>query len=52
MRFMLTFVSGIIVGYVLYGRKDQTIEQIVDTAYNGLTKIDKDLRTRVSNISN
>lgn len=49
---MLTFVSGIIVGYVLYGRKDQTVEQIVDTAFSGLTKIDKDLRTRVSNLNN
>lgn len=48
---MLTFVSGVIVGYVLYGRKDQTIEQLVDTAYSGLEKIDKDIRRRVSNIN-
>lgn len=48
---MLTFVSGVIVGYVLYGRKDQTVEQIVDTAFSGLTKIDSNLRTRIANIT-
>lgn len=48
---MLTFVSGVIVGYVLYGRKDQTVEQIVDTAFSGLTKVDKNLRARVASVT-
>lgn len=51
MRFMLTFVSGIVCGYVLYGRKDQTVEQLVDTAYRGLEKIDHGIRTRVMSIT-
>ncbi len=51
MRIMLTFVSGVVVGYILYGRKDQTIEQLVDTAYSGLEKVDKGIRTRVMNIN-
>ena len=48
---MLTFVSGMIAGYVLYGRKDQTIEQLVDTTYKGLERVDKNIRTRVMNLS-
>lgn len=48
---MATFISGIVVGYILYGRKDQTIEQIVDKMYNGLEKIDAGVRSRVMNIT-
>lgn len=46
---MLTFISGMVVGYVLYERKDQTIEQLVDGAHAGLNKVDATIRTRVAN---
>jgi hypothetical protein len=48
MRFVAVFISGIVVGYTLHVKKDQTIDQVATGTIGFLEKSTETLRSRVT----
>lgn len=53
MRFVTSFVTGIVVGYMLHVKKDQSIDQLASGMVTFLENRAEGIRTRVTpNVSN
>jgi F0F1-type ATP synthase assembly protein I len=48
MRFVVTFVSGIIVGYTLHIKKDQTIDSVAQGMVGFLERRAETFRSRIT----
>jgi hypothetical protein len=52
MRFVAVFIGGIVVGYTLHARKDQSIDQVATGMVSFMEKRTESLRSRINTSAN